>query len=110
LLGLFAAALLAPSCRKGFFIDYNREIYSVLWISRKVQYRLEFDGRNAPRGTFLWNGNPQILVFVENFLFPCLLALRFVSIKPSVSTVWSDHYIFIIFGPVGLSVEHGIIF
>jgi hypothetical protein len=22
---------------------------------------------NAPRGTFLWNGNPQELVYVENY-------------------------------------------
>jgi hypothetical protein len=39
-----------------------------LWISRKKQYWRVFTEENAPRGTFLWNDNPQILVFVENFL------------------------------------------
>jgi hypothetical protein len=38
-----------------------------LWKSRESMDWREFAKKNAPRGTFLWNGNPQYLVSVENY-------------------------------------------
>jgi hypothetical protein len=38
-----------------------------LWKSHERQEWRGFSKKNAPRGTLLWNGNPQDLVYVENF-------------------------------------------
>jgi len=36
-----------------------------LWKSHEKQEWRGFGGKNIPRGTFLWNENPQKLVYVE---------------------------------------------
>jgi len=45
------------------------------WIIHRMQEGPAFERKNVPRGTLLWNGNPQDLVFVDNFFYslcdPC---------------------------------------
>jgi hypothetical protein len=47
----------------------NRSSVHILWISYKVQEWRGFQEKNVPRGTLLWNGNQQYLVYVENYFW-----------------------------------------
>jgi hypothetical protein len=46
-----------------------RSSVHILWISYKVQEGRGFQEENVPRGTLLWNGNQQHLVYVENYFW-----------------------------------------
>jgi hypothetical protein len=46
----------------GAFLDYSH-----LWIMHEIKNWRRFERKNVPRGTLLWNGNPQYLVSVDNY-------------------------------------------
>ena len=43
------------------------EIYPDPWIIHETRGGQRFPAKTFPRGTFLWNDNPHILVYVEKF-------------------------------------------
>lgn len=38
-------------------------------IIHRIQDWCRFGEKNAPRGTLLWNDNPRVLVYVDNFIY-----------------------------------------
>jgi hypothetical protein len=66
-----------------------------------MQYRREFERKSVPRGTFLWNGNPQILVCVDIFFIWRYGMAGFFLHKPLILFYFGENIFFAHFN-VGL--------
>jgi hypothetical protein len=50
-----------------------------------MQEGREFGGKNVPRGTLMWNGNSQVLVYVEKTFLEIFLKLAITSLASGLS-------------------------